>query len=461
MTLRSGPIVLVLLFGGALATQWVLVASLRDRLYREHLATAQVALQSLGATLTHAEQLGVPLGRVVGMEELVRSRGVAESGIVALRLLDARGRIVWQETPRSATASDGKGRSQEARSSGLEAAIGVSGRLQAQFVPPDDHGAWIRLAAILLCVTLALALPLLQLARWHDLVREEFTDGYLRKQLEAVRRGDLRIAWWAAGVGSGDARLRFVRDQIFLLNEQYQRVLRLVGSLRRTEPDAERRGQMGALLEALDERFRLAGETGLVDRRVWPVAGAVRCFSTVILLLANVSLCVPTESPYLPAGAAYSALVTLIAWAAGLLAGAVAEPMIWYSRLRAGILAAALTNVLMLPGAGWADLGAHVCGGMASALAARAAIDTAGAYAYRIALAMSLSTVLAGAVLGRAAVAALTAFVSPNWFYVAAALLAIATFAWLSYRLADPPAAGASRVRTWKRLRRRAARRTR
>ncbi len=152
-------------------------------------------------------------------------------------------------------------------------------------------------------------------------MREVFTDGYLRKQLEAVRRGDLRIAWWAAGVGSGDARLRFVRDQIFLLNEQYQRVVRLVGSLRRTEPDAGRRGQMGALLEALDERFRLAGETGLIDRRVWPVAGTAGCFSTVILLLANVSLCVPTELPYLPASATYSALVTLVAWVAGFAGG--------------------------------------------------------------------------------------------------------------------------------------------
>jgi len=431
MMCRSGAVKLLLLACGALATLLVLAGSLRERLDEEHLTTAKVALQSVAASVARAHDLGVPLAGIAGLDELVRSRVTPESGIVGLRLLDARGRVLWQGTGRRTGAAQ------------LEVPVGTDGRLQAQFIPPDDTDLSARLVALLLALAAALALPLYELVRLSAIAREGFPSRYLRRQLEAVGRGDLRVAWQTAGVGA-DARLHFLRDRLCALNEQYHRVVRLVGSLRRTEPDAGRRARMSELLEALAGRFRFAADAAPLVRRVWPTADTVRCLAALTLLLANLSLGAGGSSPYAAAAASYSALSALAAWSGGLLAGT-AVGMRWAARLRAGIAAAALTNALMMVGENWSNVCAHALGGLASSLATCAAMQAGQAHPRRILVAMVLAGTIAGPVLGLAAIAALGSDTSEAWLYAVAALMAALTAAWLPYLLLEQPASGPDR----------------
>lgn len=422
---RSGTAAL-LLAGGALAILLVLSGSLRERLAIEHRTTAILALRSLASSVTHAHDLGVPLESLVGLDELVRSRLGANSGIAGVRLCDSSGRALWQDSVFRSSAVL------------LEVPIGTAGRLQAGFIPSDDTGLFVRLAALLLAVTAALALPLFELARLSDLVREGFSNRYFRRQLDAVRQGDLGTVWQTLGVVV-DARLRFLHDRLFSLNEQYQRVVRLVGSLRRTEPDAGRRERMGALLETLAERFRFSAYAAPVNRRVWPAADTARCFAMLTLMLANLSLGAGGSSPYDSPAARYSALVALAAWSGGLLAGAMVR-LPWAWRLRTGIAAAAFTNVLMILGEGWSNGCAHALGGLATSLGTCAAMEAGRAQPRRTLTAMLLTASVAGPALGLATIAALGSFVTEAWLYGAAALLALLCAAWLSYRLFEPPA---------------------
>ncbi|MEJ0035269.1 MAG: hypothetical protein WDO68_04190 [Gammaproteobacteria bacterium] len=447
---RVRAIALLLFVGGALVAQAAAVHSLRERLHREYLAAADVALGSLAATLTRAERLGIPLERVVGLDELVRTRRIADSGIVRLRLLDKRGRILWESGLEPVA--------ERARDRTLEAPIGGRGMLEARFVPRDTTGECIRLLAALLAVTAALAVPLWTLARWHDLMREEFTDGYLHRQIEAILRRDLRITWWSAGLGSSDPRLQLLRDQVFLVNEQHRRVARRVDSLRRTEPEAQKRRRMGALLESLERGCEFAGETGPIDRRVWPGQATARCVAVVAAVLAGVPLAAGVFSGH-PAGMAIAAVLTLVAWIAGFVAGALPIRVRWFDRLRVALLAAAFANLLTLPAIWWVGVCAAAFGGLATALGVCAAVETAGVQARKAAIEAGLSAPLAGAVLGWAAATALAAFVDARWAYLAASLLAAFALAWLSYRLSDPPAARASAISLRRRLRIRIARR--
>jgi hypothetical protein len=423
---RGGVVALLLLAGGAFAILLVLSGSLRERLAQEHRTNATLALRSLAASVARAHDLGIPLQNIVGLDELARSRASADGGIAALRLLDSRGRVLWRDPERRTSSAL------------LEVPIGTAGRLQAEFIPPNDTGLFVRLAVMLLAVAAALALPLFELARLSDLVREDFSSRYFQRQLDAVRRGDLRTVWQTLGVII-DTRLQFLHDRLYLLNEQYQRVVRLVGSLRRTEPDAGRRARMSALLETLAERFRFSAYAAPLDRRVWPAADTARCFAMLTLMLANLSLGGGGSSPYDSPAARYSALVALAAWSGGLLAGAVMR-LPWAWRLRAGIAAAALTNVLMIVGEGWSNACAHALGGLATSLAACAAMETGRAHPRRTLAAMVLAASVAGPVLGLAMIAVLGSLVTAAWLYGGAALVAVLCAAWLSYRLFEPPA---------------------
>ncbi len=424
MRRHSGALLLILLACGALATLLTLTGSLRERLYQEHLDVAMVALRSAVMSIGHARQLGVPLEHMIGIEELLDSRKIADLGVGAVRILDGRGKLVWHNPVRPSGSAQM-----------LELSIGADARLQAEFVPPEDTMLLARVAVMLIAVMIALSLPLLELARFADLIGETFAADCLARQLEAVRRGDFRIAWRPVGVGGGDARVHFLRDQVFLLNEQYQRVTRLIGSLQRTEPVAARRNQLGELLAELAGRFRFAGMGGPLDRRVWPSAGTAHCFAVLTLVLANLSIGSGGSSAYSPTSGTYSLLAALSAWSLGALAGRFAAGAHWTVRLRAGILIAAIANLVMINGALWSDVLGHFAGGLATSLAATAAMEADRAHVRRVTAVMLLSATMGGPVLGLAATAALSSFVTVSWIFGAAALLSMMTAGWLAARL--------------------------
>lgn len=463
---RATVSVLVLLALSTMLTLLVVASTLRARLLEQRTQSAQVALQSVAASVLRANQLGVPLDKMVGLDELVRSRVTAASGLVSFRLLDA-GHVVWRSGERSDAASNGldvtigcavtralqltghvTGHALEpignvarraprppsgcTASHLLEAPVGSAGALQAHFVPPSDSGAFLRMALVVIGVAIGLAIPLLELARLSDDGREGFMAKHLRRQVEAVRRGDFRIAWRLSGAEAAGGRLPFLRDQVFLLNEQFQRVARLVGSLRRTEPDADNRARMGKLLLDLRQRFRFTDDGGVFDRRSWADADTARCFAALAVLIAN-----------LPTG---FSLTDLTQWSVGLVIGARGLAVRWPTRLVMGFGVAALANLFnglatMGPahaaGTGWAEITGNVLAGIATTLAARAAVEAGRAYIRPVVASTLLAGTVAGPIVVFASVAALNTFVDPAWLYFTAAGMAVVTAGWLIYRVAD------------------------
>jgi len=96
--------VLVLLATSTALTLLVVAGMLRGRLLQERTQIAQVALQSVAATVSRANELGVPLDKMVGLDDLVRSRVTATSGLVSFRLLNPGHSVVWRYGEHTGTA---------------------------------------------------------------------------------------------------------------------------------------------------------------------------------------------------------------------------------------------------------------------------------------------------------------------------------------------------------------------
>ena len=421
MKRRAATSVLVLLAASTVLTLLVVAGMLRGRLLQERTQIAQVALQSVADTVSRANELGVPLDKMVGLDDLVRSRVTPTSGLVSFRLLNPGHAVVWRYGAHTGTA----GRA-------LEVPIGRAGILQADFVAPNDLDAFLRLALIVIGVAIGLAIPLLELARLSDKGREGFMASHLRRQVEAVRRGDFRVAWRLLGVEAAGRCLPFLRDQILLLNEQFQRVARLVGSLRRTEPDADNRARMGTLLPDLRQRFRFSDDGVVIDRRSWADADTARCFAALAVLLAN-----------LPTG---FSVADLAQWSVGLVIGARGLAIRWPTRLVIGFAVAALANLFNglammglahAAGSGWAEITGNVLAGVATTLAARAAVEAGRAYIRPVVASALLAGTVAGPIVVFASIAALNTFADPAWLYFTAAGLAVVLAGWLVYRVAD------------------------
>ena len=411
MTRFASRAILLLLALALLASLHEVVGALLVADHRERVASARMVLDSIGATIARARALGVPEDGLVGLDDLVAARLPASSGVIALRLEDARGRVVWQY-----------GRPVPAMASPLVSPAGAGTQLVGIFEPPSgSRTRFAAASAALVTVAAALALVLHELARFLDLRREGFLRHFLARQLEALRMGDMRAVWRPAGLR--DPRLAFIRDQVLLLGEQHRRVTRLVESLRRTEPDASARAAIAGCLAEVGQRYRF-GER-VADHRVWPEAGTARCFAVLALVLAGLPLAPATTV----AGAATAAAV----WALGLAGARAGCANSWPTRLVIAFGAAALANVFGSFDAAWASVAAALCSGASAGLAfdgglaAGRSREGRGARARRLMLAA-----LAGAVLGPA-----LALACPVWPLRGAALLAVLCAAGLLHCVPD------------------------
>ena len=405
---RAVPLLLAL---ALLASLPGTIGALRAVDRRERVATARVVLDSIGATIAHARAFGVPEDGLVGLDDLVAARLPASSGVVALRLEDARGRVAWQ-----------RGGPAPALTIPLVSAAGEGTQLVGVFEPPPGSRTRIAAAAaVLVAVVAALALVLHELARFLDLRREGFLRHFLARQLDALRAGDLRAVWRPAGLR--DPRLAFLRDQVLLLGEQHRRVVRLVESLRRTEPDAGARAAIADCLAEVDRRYRF-GER-VADHRVWPEAGTARCFAVLALVFAGL--------PLAPASTAAGAAAAAAAWALGLASAPAGSACSWPLRLVIAFGAAALANVLASFDGAWISVAAALCSGASAGLAFGGGLAAGRSREGRSARARRLLlAALAGALLGPA-----LALTCPAWPLRGAALLAVLSAAALLHCVPD------------------------
>jgi len=399
---------------GSLAILLALVGYLKDRLHQERIEAAQTTLQSIAGSLIRADQLGVPMTELVGLDELLLSRGAAEVGIVTVRLFDSGDRLLWKH-----------GAGAEGSTEWLNVPVQAVGRLQAELALPDDADVILRVALTCLAFAAALAIPLLELARMADRVIEGFPSEYFRRQLRRVARGNLRIAWRLLGGGGSDERQRFLRDRIYLLNEQYQRVVHRVGSLQRTEPDATRREQLSELLTRLSTQFRFASAGARIDRLAWPAADTARSYASMTLILANLSLVGSGSTAYAAGIEHYSALFAVVGWVVGMLVATTLPDMRWQVRLHVALGAALVSNLLMTAGTGWNELAAHLSSGFATTFAVCAALDATRGPKRVVTMSLLLAGVVAGPALGLAVIAALVPFATVGWLYGAAAAVTL------------------------------------
>ncbi|MFC4160072.1 hypothetical protein [Chitinimonas lacunae] len=212
---------------------------------------ARLVANGIAATISHAVTVGVPLDRLIGLEELVAARLQANPELVAIEVSDTQGRIILR--PRQPLPEQIANAS--ARVNGLEIA-----QVRVGLRPPNP----LRIALPLL--TACAALLLLGVVAANEAFRFLFRRGPLsradavRLMVAAVNAKSLDQVYRGSGQGVADPRLDWLASRIRAANERFVRVERLIASLRDTEPDADRRAELTQLQKETrgDARFAAA-----------------------------------------------------------------------------------------------------------------------------------------------------------------------------------------------------------
>ena len=262
---------LLLLLATVLAAA-VAMQQLRSIAHSEAQARAQQVADSLAGRISRALTLGVPLAELVGVPALFEQRMQQVPGIVALALVDGVNQPLWLKLAQQPAAQ------REPHVQGKDALapqlipVGLSVSapvyagnvdvLAAQVVLVwQDLGAgslWgknlLPLVAWPLAVSVLAALALSRSLRRGRLRRS----AVLQQAADCVLAGDFSQPLPLLHQHEFDTRPAWLAAQLRLVNEQHLRISRLHHSLRQTEPDAARRGDLDAALVFADanQRFR-------------------------------------------------------------------------------------------------------------------------------------------------------------------------------------------------------------
>lgn len=262
---------LLLLLATALAAA-VAMQQLRSIAHSEAQARAQQVADSLAGRISRALTLGVPLAELVGVPALFDQRMHQVPGIVALALVDEANQPLWlQLAQQPAAQREPQAQGKEALAPAIVPAglsvsapvyAGNADALAAQVVLVwQDLGVgllWgkslLPLVAWALAVSVLAALALSRSLRRGRLRRS----AVLQQAIDCVLVGDFSQPLPLLHQHEFDTRPAWLAAQLRLVNEQHLRISRLHHSLRQTEPDAARRGDLDAALVFADanQRFR-------------------------------------------------------------------------------------------------------------------------------------------------------------------------------------------------------------
>ena len=233
---------LVLLTLAFLAVSWVAVGQLQTLATQEAHARAHLVADNLAAQVQHAVQVGVPVDRLVGVQALFDHRLQAFDDLLAVSLRDSAGQTVHER--RRATG--------KAPGISLGAPVVVNqvpvAHIDLEWRAPKTSTlllAWALPLAALLGFTAALAAEALR----HSLARQVLRrDRLVDTACARIGTGDFTFRAPRLGRREFDTRLPWLAGQLRHIGEQYRRVHHLASSLRRTEPDLDKRAQLDRIL---------------------------------------------------------------------------------------------------------------------------------------------------------------------------------------------------------------------
>lgn len=231
---------LLLLFMGLLISG-LAVSQLREMALQEAQARARLVAEEMAGQIQLAVDVGIPLDRLVGVEDLFAQRMQSFQGILRAALLDTRGRVLHERRLSQADA------------------------MAPVVLPISQAGepvAWLELhwrQPVISALMLPWGLPLAALVALTaglagEALRYALTGLVLRRErlvhasCQRIAAGDLATRPPRLGRRDFDNRLPWLTEQLRHVSEQHVRVERLAQSLRQTEPDAGKRHQLDQVL---------------------------------------------------------------------------------------------------------------------------------------------------------------------------------------------------------------------
>ncbi|MDK2124081.1 hypothetical protein [Parachitinimonas caeni] len=203
-------------------------------------AKAQLVVNSIARTLERAAAVGIPLDAPIGLEELIESRHKENPEIQSLKISQPN------------MASHGT----------VAATVVLQGQTLAVVSASLNPVPVLQTALPILA--LALALLIAGTSAAHESFRFVFRRGpqsraaATDRMMEAIAAGKLDQVFRGVHHGAGDPRNEKLIAQVRAINESSTRLVRLIRSLRATEPDAERRASLAKLLADSQGHFQFS-----------------------------------------------------------------------------------------------------------------------------------------------------------------------------------------------------------
>ncbi|MEC4720711.1 hypothetical protein RY831_16225 [Noviherbaspirillum sp. CPCC 100848] len=290
---------------------------------RQSQASIRVEMDAaaVAAPLNRALTVGVPLAGLQGVDAFLQSRLRRSPHLLGIEIRDLDGNILWKQGETGAgSAISGK------------APLLVQEEVVATVVlnagAQTSPASFIEALFIIAMATLAAGILLYEavhLVRQRSLLSR---DAVVRHAQDAARAGNWLQVFAGEGPHPQDYRSRFLRAEVRLINEQFERIERLISSLRRTEPSRLRRAEMDHVLE------QALGKNSFAEGR--PVTVRVESFFSearwVALLLCSAAAGLQVLLMLDGSGPARS--YYLIAGLCGVLGAAVAGPRFLRNRMR-------------------------------------------------------------------------------------------------------------------------------
>ena len=232
---------LLLLLSACLVVGWLAVSQLGETALYEAQARARLVAEEMAGQVHLAVNVGVPVDRLVGVEDLFEHRMASFPGIVRAALLDTNDQVLHERRTSSTHALP------PATIPIVHEGVPVA-RLELQWRAPSLTALLLPWGIPLLAVialTTGLAGEAFRFALTGLVLRR---DRLVQASCERIATGDLTTRPPRLDRRDFDNRLLWLTEQLRHVGEQRMRVSRLAQSLRQTEPDFDKRRQIDQIL---------------------------------------------------------------------------------------------------------------------------------------------------------------------------------------------------------------------
>lgn len=228
---------LLMMIAVSLLVSWLAVSQLQAIALMEAQARARLVAEEMADQVQLAVNVGVPVSRLVGVEELFEHRMESFPGIARAALLDPEGRVLHER--RTSQRDVLAPATRIIAYAGATAAV-----LELQWGQPTLAALllpWGVPLAVLIAVTTGLAAEALRFALTGVALRRE---RLVQASCQRIASGNLATRVPRLGRRDFDSRIPWLSEQLRHIGEQHMRVERLAQSLRQTEPDFDKRRQI-------------------------------------------------------------------------------------------------------------------------------------------------------------------------------------------------------------------------